>query len=71
MCIELFGHTGFNNLTMKEVAARVGISHTGLLHHVANKDELLWGVLKLRDQRKERVLQNPWGRRGKDAGGRR
>lgn len=52
-CIELFGQTGFNNLTMKEVAAKVGISHTGLLHHFANKDELLWGVLKLRDHRRK------------------
>lgn len=51
-CIELFGQTGFHNLTMKDVALRVGISHTGLLHHFANKDELLSGVLQLRDQRR-------------------
>lgn len=51
-CIELFGQTGFHNLTMKDVALRVGISHTGLLHHFANKDELLSGVLKLRDQKR-------------------
>ncbi|WP_258803648.1 TetR/AcrR family transcriptional regulator [Pseudarthrobacter sp. NS4] len=57
-CIELFGQTGFHNLTMKEVAQRAGISHTGLLHHFANKDELLSGVLKLRDQkRKEFFLE--------------
>lgn len=51
-CIDLFGQTGFHSLTMKEVAQRVGISHTGLLHHFANKDELLSGVLKLKDQKR-------------------
>ncbi|WP_461172722.1 TetR/AcrR family transcriptional regulator [Arthrobacter sp. Z1-9] len=57
-CIELFGQTGFHNLTMKDVALRVGISHTGLLHHFANKDELLAGVLKLRDQRRREFFRD-------------
>lgn len=56
-CIELFGQTGFHNLTMKDVALRVGISHTGLLHHFASKDELLSGVLKLKDQKRKEFFR--------------
>lgn len=56
-CIELFGQTGFHNLTMKDVALRVGISHTGLLHHFANKDELLSGVLQLKDQKRKEFFR--------------
>lgn len=57
-CIELFGQTGFHNLTMKEVAKQVGISNTGLLHHFASKDELLSGVLQLRDEQSQRFFQD-------------
>lgn len=56
-CIELFGQTGFRNLAMKEVAQRVGISHTGLLHHFASKEELLSGVLKLNDQKRREFFR--------------
>lgn len=56
-CIELFGQTGFHNLTMKDVARRAGISHTGLLHHFASKDELLSGVLQLKDERRRQFFR--------------
>lgn len=55
-CIELFGQTGFHNLTMKDVALRAGISHTGLLHHFPSKDELLSGVLQLKDERRRQFF---------------
>ncbi len=55
-CIEMFGQTGFHSMTMKEVAQRVGISNTGLLHHFASKDELLFGVLGLDDERRKQFF---------------
>ncbi len=47
-CVEAFGETGFRGATMKDIARRAGISHTGLLHHYASKEELLGAVLKMR-----------------------
>ncbi|WP_432246177.1 TetR/AcrR family transcriptional regulator (plasmid) [Arthrobacter sp. G.S.26] len=55
-CLDMFGETGFHNMTMKDVAQRVGISNTGLLHHFASKDELLFGVLGLVDERRKRFF---------------
>ncbi|MGW0705643.1 TetR/AcrR family transcriptional regulator [Streptomyces sp. NPDC002643] len=59
-CIEQFGETGFHGATMKEIAKRAGISHTGLLHHFRNKEELLQGILSARDaQARESVTRSP------------
>ncbi|MFJ6453874.1 TetR/AcrR family transcriptional regulator [Paenarthrobacter sp. NPDC091669] len=55
-CIDMFGQTGFHSMTMKDVAQRVGISNTGLLHHFASKDELLFGVLGLDDERRKQFF---------------
>jgi AcrR family transcriptional regulator len=49
--IEVFANHGFRNGSLREIAERVGMSQTGLLHHFANKNELLAGVLELRDDR--------------------
>jgi len=49
--IEVFANHGFRNGSLREVAERVGMSQAGLLHHFANKNELLAGVLALRDER--------------------
>lgn len=50
-CIEEFGQVGFYGATMKDIAARAGMSHTGLLHHFRNKESLLVAVLEYRDER--------------------
>lgn len=55
-CIDMFGQTGFHNMTMKDVAQRVGISNTGLLHHFASKEDLLFGVLGLDDERRKQFF---------------
>ena len=47
-CVEAFGETGFRGATMKDIARRAGISHTGLLHHYASKEDLLGAVLQMR-----------------------
>ncbi len=41
----LFAETGYRAATMKEIAARAGISERGLVHHFASKEEVLAGVL--------------------------
>ncbi len=50
-CIEAFGLSGFHGATMKDIAARAGMSHTGLLHHFPTKEALLVAVLEYRDAR--------------------
>ncbi|MDQ0691305.1 TetR/AcrR family transcriptional regulator [Arthrobacter sp. W4I7] len=47
-CLEVFAQFGFRGTTMKDVAARAGISHTGLLHHFPTKAALLDAVLRRR-----------------------
>lgn len=48
--MQLFGEVGYRTASLREVAARVGISHPGLLHHFASKAALLEAVLVRRDE---------------------
>ncbi|NUU25905.1 MAG: TetR/AcrR family transcriptional regulator [Streptomycetaceae bacterium] len=52
-----FAESGFHGTTMAAVARRAGISHTGLLHHFATKEELLVAVLRGQDQRSHDYLE--------------
>lgn len=45
----LFAQSGYRATSLREIAARAGISHTGLRHHFASKAELLDAVLQRRD----------------------
>ncbi|NUP32668.1 MAG: TetR/AcrR family transcriptional regulator, partial [Streptomycetaceae bacterium] len=45
----LFGTRGFHGISLRDIAKAVGISHSTLLHHFANKDELLRAVLTHHD----------------------
>lgn len=47
--LKVFAEHGFRGTTMKEVAHRAGISERGLGHHFSSKEELLAGVLDLRE----------------------
>ena len=47
---RVFGSRGYHNGSLHEVAAQVGITHAGVLHHFGSKDRLLWAVLEYRDQ---------------------
>src|SRR3954468_20950277 len=40
---------GYDGASLRSIAARAGISHTGLLHHFASKEELLAAVLEKRE----------------------
>lgn len=55
--LELFGDRGFAATSVRDIAARAGLTHAGLLHHFANKDDLLLCVLEYREQQDEIVAQ--------------
>lgn len=46
----LFGEVGYRSASLREIAARVGLSHPGLLHHFPAKQALLLAVLEHRDE---------------------
>lgn len=46
----LFGEVGYRAASLREIAARVGISQPGLLHHFPAKQALLLAVLEHRDE---------------------
>lgn len=46
--VAAFTDKGFNGTSMRDVAVRVGMSHTGLLHHFPDKVGLLEAVLDRR-----------------------
>jgi AcrR family transcriptional regulator len=45
----LFGEAGYRGASLREIAARCGLSHPGLLHHFPTKESLLLAVLQQRD----------------------
>ncbi|MBC9727271.1 TetR/AcrR family transcriptional regulator [Streptomyces sp. TRM68367] len=46
---EMFGNSGFRGVALADIAARVGISQPGLLHHFKSKEDLLIAALERRD----------------------
>ena len=63
-CTLAFGQSGFYGATMKDIAARAGMSHTGLLYHFPTKESLLLAVLDHRDERSTAVWQAALDRLG-------
>src|SRR4051812_49156655 len=45
----MFGEAGYRGTSLREIAARCGLSHPGLLHHFPTKESLLLAVLQHRD----------------------
>ena len=62
---RLFGESGYNGARMADIAEAAGLTLPGLLHHFANKEELLLNVLENRDradqQHFEAVFKNSAG----------
>lgn len=50
---EAFSTFGYHGASLREIAAACGISHPGIRHHFASKEELLIEVLKERDARSQ------------------
>ncbi|MET0734872.1 MAG: TetR/AcrR family transcriptional regulator [Microbacterium sp.] len=48
--LEVFSESGYRSGSLREVAARVGMSEAGLLHHFTTKSALLLAVLDHRDE---------------------
>jgi AcrR family transcriptional regulator len=48
--IEVFAEYGYHGSSVREIAARVGMSETGLTHHFGGKAALLAAVIQERDQ---------------------
>jgi AcrR family transcriptional regulator len=48
--MALFGEVGYRGASLREIAARCGLSHPGLLHHFPAKQSLLLAVLEHRDE---------------------
>ncbi|MEU4240999.1 TetR/AcrR family transcriptional regulator [Actinoplanes sp. NPDC026619] len=59
----LFGEAGYRGTSLREIAARCGISHPGLLHHFPTKQSLLLAVLEHRDE-----VDSVWITQGSPAG---
>ncbi|MEU3729296.1 TetR/AcrR family transcriptional regulator [Streptomyces sp. NPDC033538] len=47
---ELFSRSGYNSVSLREIAAHAGLTHAGLLHHFPGKEPLLLEVLSRRDE---------------------
>lgn len=52
--MEVFAVQGFNNLSLRQIADAVGVSHTLLRHHFGTKDAVLQAVLTRREESESR-----------------
>ncbi|MFB4303895.1 TetR/AcrR family transcriptional regulator [Actinomadura sp. NTSP31] len=57
--LEVFAQQGDRGSSIQEIADRVGLSQTGLLHHFGSREELLLAVLKRRDTLDTEVTEQP------------
>jgi AcrR family transcriptional regulator len=61
--LEIFGKSGYNGSSVKQVALAVGMTEAGVLHHFGTKSNLLIEVLRVRDHAATKFLptsiQNP------------
>lgn len=46
---KVFATRGFHNASLVEIAEEVGMTHSGVIHHFGNKEQLLVAVLAFRD----------------------
>ena len=61
---EAFARAGFEGASILEIAADVGISRAGLLHHFGSKEDLLTAVLDHREQADREVFLDSGSRAG-------
>ena len=56
--IEVFAEYGYHGSSLREIAARVGLSETGLTHHFGGKQALLSAVIQERDNEDQAAFAN-------------
>lgn len=54
--LEIFGKSGYNGSSVKQVALAVGMTEAGVLHHFGTKSNLLIEVLRVRDDESIRFV---------------
>lgn len=59
---ELFSEFGYYGASLRDISRRVGISHPGMLHHFASKEDLLSGVIDRLEEHAQTALdrQDEW-----------
>lgn len=61
IAFELMAEKGYRGTSISQVAARAGISQSGLLHHFPNKQALLLGVIDYRQETDSLALRRADG----------
>src|SRR6478736_928474 len=61
IAFEMMAEKGYRGTSISQVAARAGISQSGLLHHFPNKQSLLLGVIDYRQEVDSQTLEDADG----------
>ena len=58
--LEVFAESGFRGASIREIANRVGMTDTGVLHHFGGKGKLLLEVVKQKEDEDADALRDPY-----------
>ena len=58
--LEVFAESGFRGASIREIAGRVGMTDTGVLHHFGGKGKLLLEVVKQKEEEDAGTLRDPY-----------
>jgi AcrR family transcriptional regulator len=60
--LEVFAESGFRGASIREIATRVGMTDTGVLHHFGGKGNLLLEVVKEKEAEDSGAIGDPYRR---------
>jgi AcrR family transcriptional regulator len=58
--LEVFAESGFRGASIREIANRVGMTDTGILHHFGGKGNLLLELVKQKEDEDAEGLRDPY-----------
>lgn len=58
--LEVFAESGFRGASIREIAGRVGMTDTGVLHHFGGKGNLLLEVVKQKEDEDAGAIDDPF-----------
>lgn len=58
--LEVFAESGFRGASIREIANRVGMTDTGVLHHFGGKGNLLLEVVKQKEDEDAGAIDDPY-----------